>query len=99
MATKKAQSPKPKAQSEMTEMTASAVSEKKSVVKCMCKNCGKWATFSWMVLLLAGLSHMLPEQMKPVLDLKLAGITVQSAIGALGVVFALYFLLGDDEEN
>lgn len=63
---------------------------------CGCTCNGKWATFGWGVLLVGGLGHMLPAQMAPVLNWSLWGVSVQMAVGVLSVVFALYFLLGNE---
>lgn len=53
-------------------------------------------TVGWYTLLLAGLGHMFPTQMGPLLNWKL-GVTVQFAIGVVGLVVALYYLLGNEE--
>lgn len=50
----------------------------------------------WGLLLIGGLSHMLPTQMEPVLKLAQFGISVQMIIGVLSVLIALNFLLGDE---
>ncbi len=63
---------------------------------CGCTCNGKWATFGWGVLLVGGLGHMLPVQMAPVLNWSLWGVSVQVVVGVLSVVFALYFLLGNE---
>jgi hypothetical protein len=56
----------------------------------------KWVGVGWVLLLLGGLAHMLPEQMAPVLKWSLWGVSVQLAIGVVSVILALNFLL--DEE-
>ena len=56
---------------------------------------GKWLGFGWALLLLGGLAHMLPEQMAPLLSYSMYGVTVQMAVGALSVIVALYFLMGE----
>jgi hypothetical protein len=66
-----------------------------------CKNCcegkcSKWVSVGWVLLLLGGLAHMLPEQMAPVLKWSLWGVSVQLAVGVVSVILALNFLL--DEE-
>lgn len=63
--------------------------------KCSCKNCGRTAQTGWFFLLLGGLAHMLPAQMAPVLGWSYAGISLQMAVGAVSVVIALYYLLGE----
>lgn len=65
--------------------------------KCVCANCGPWATFGRVLLLVGGLALMLPAQLAPVLKLSVYGISIQTAIGAMSVVAALYFLLGDQD--
>jgi hypothetical protein len=55
----------------------------------------RWLTVGWTLLLLGGLAHMMPTQMAPVLGWSLWGITLQTVIGVLSVVFALYYLLED----
>lgn len=54
---------------------------------------GKIATFGWLMLLLGGLGHMLPGQMAPVLNWAVWGVTLQTAVGVLSVIVALYYLL------
>jgi hypothetical protein len=54
---------------------------------------GKLMSFGWLLLLLGGLGHMLPEQMAPVLKWAVAGVTMQTAVGVLSVILALYYLL------
>jgi len=56
---------------------------------------GKWVTMGWVLLLIGGLAHMLPEQMAPVLKYAAFGVTVQMAVGVVSVVLALYYLLED----
>lgn len=55
----------------------------------------RWVSMGWMLLLVGGLAHMLPEQMAPVLNYAVFSVSVQMAIGALSVVIALYYLLGE----
>jgi hypothetical protein len=59
------------------------------------KKMGFFEGAGWTLLLVGGLAHMLPEQMSPVLKMALWGITLQTVVGALSVVLALYFLLED----
>ncbi len=54
---------------------------------------GKWIGFGWVLLLIGGLAHMLPEQMAPILKWGLFGISVQLAVGVVSVILALNFLL------
>jgi hypothetical protein len=56
---------------------------------------GKWMGLGWVLLLFAGLSHMLPDQMAPILKWSLFGVSLQMAIGVVSVVLALNFLLED----
>jgi len=56
---------------------------------------GKWASLGWALLLVGGLAHMLPEQMAPLLKYSMYGVSLQMAVGALSVIMALYFLLGE----
>jgi hypothetical protein len=58
-----------------------------------CVRESKWLTASWMVLLIAGLGHMMPTQLAPVLGWGMYGITLQMVVGVLSVVAALYYLL------
>jgi hypothetical protein len=53
----------------------------------------RWMTASWMILLIGGLSHMMPTQMAPILNYAVYGVTVQMVVGILSVVAALYYLL------
>jgi hypothetical protein len=53
----------------------------------------RWMTASWMILLIAGLGHMMPTQLSPVLGWGMYGITMQMVVGVLSVVAALYYLL------
>ncbi|OGI26956.1 MAG: hypothetical protein A2184_02115 [Candidatus Moranbacteria bacterium RIFOXYA1_FULL_44_7] len=76
--------------------------EVKAVVKedeC-CGSCrnydSKWVSVGWVLLLLGGLAHMLPEQMAPVLKWSVWGVSAQLVIGVVSVILALNFLL--DEE-
>jgi hypothetical protein len=57
-----------------------------------CKN-GKWIGLGWVLLLVGGLAHMLPEQMAPLLKWSLFGVSVQLAVGVVSVILALNFLL------
>lgn len=65
------------------------VEEKKS------KPSEKWMSVGWVLLLVGGLAHMLPEQMMPVLKYSMYGVSVQMAVGVLSVIVALYYLLGE----
>lgn len=56
---------------------------------------GLWTTVGLMLLLLGGLAHMLPAQMDPLLKVAVAGVNLQTGIGVLSVIIALYFLLGE----
>lgn len=56
---------------------------------------GKWASLGWALLLVGGLAHMLPEQMAPLLKFSMYGVSLQMAVGAVSVIMALYFLLGE----
>lgn len=56
---------------------------------------GKWVSVGWTLLLVGGLAHMLPQQMEPLLKWAVYGVTVQTAVGVLSVVIALYYLLGE----
>lgn len=55
----------------------------------------RWTVLAWMLLLLGGLGHMLPEQMAPLLKWSLWGISLQMAVGVVSVILALNFLLED----
>jgi hypothetical protein len=55
-----------------------------------------WTTLGWVLLLIGGLVHMLPVQMAPIASLALWGISLQTVVGILSVILALYFLLGED---
>lgn len=55
----------------------------------------KWMSVGWVLLLVGGLAHMLPEQMAPVLKYAVYGVSVQMAVGTLSVIVALYYLLGE----
>ncbi len=46
-----------------------------------------------ILLLLAGLGHLLPGTLAPILSIGVGMITVQFVIGILSVVLALYFLI------
>lgn len=65
--------------------------------KCGCTCSGRWATAGWMLLLVGGLSHMLPVQMEPLLKWAAFGINVQMVVGTLSVLVALYYLLGNED--
>ena len=55
----------------------------------------RWVTVGWVLLLVGGLAHMLPEQMAPVLKYAMYGVTAQMVVGVLSVILALYYLLGE----
>lgn len=55
-----------------------------------------WMSFGWVILLIGGLAHMLPEQMGPIVKLAVWGMSVQTVVGILSVILALYFLLGEE---
>lgn len=55
----------------------------------------KRAVVGWVLLLLGGLSHMLPEQMAPLLKLGMWGVSLQIVVGIASVILALNFLLED----
>lgn len=65
------------------------------VEACDCKACGRPATIGWLFMLFAGLAHMLPNNMMPIMKLAVAGISLQTVIGVVCVVLALNFLLRD----
>lgn len=75
-----------KNKNEKVEQTGSA---------CDCKACGRPATIGWLFMLFAGLAHMLPNNMMPIMKLAVAGISLQTVIGVVCVVLALNFLLRD----
>ncbi|OGC91992.1 hypothetical protein A2899_02650 [Candidatus Amesbacteria bacterium RIFCSPLOWO2_01_FULL_49_25] len=56
---------------------------------------GFWMSVGWVFLLLGGLAHMLPAQMEPLLKWAAWGVTLQTAVGTVSVVIALYYLLGE----
>lgn len=56
----------------------------------------KWAIVAWALLLLGGLAHLIPAQLAPVFGWSLYGVTLQSVVGFVSVVMALYFLLGKE---
>lgn len=79
---------------------AKKVTEEKKMSSKACETCnctcgGRWATFGWVLLLLGGLSHMLPTQMAPLLAWNLWGVTLQMVVGVVSVILALYYLLGE----
>lgn len=55
----------------------------------------RWLTLGWTLLLLGGLAHMLPQQMAPILSYSWYNVSVQMAVGALSVIVALYYLMGE----
>lgn len=57
----------------------------------------KLPTLAWSFLLVGGLAQMLPVQMAPIMKLSVWGISLQTTLGVLSVILALYFLLGEDE--
>jgi hypothetical protein len=68
-----------------------SVSENEPVVAT--KQGTRWMTAAWMLLLVAGLAHMMPTQMAPILNYAVYGLSVQTVIGTLSVIAALYYLL------
>lgn len=54
-----------------------------------------WMGVGWTLLLVGGLAHMLPEQLAPLLSWSKYGVSLQSVVGVVSVVMALYFLLGE----
>lgn len=55
----------------------------------------RWNSLGWVLLLFGGMSHMLPEQLVPILKWSLFGVSLQMAVGVVSVVLALNFLLED----
>lgn len=49
--------------------------------------------FARLLLLVAGLGHLIPGVLTPVLTIGVGLITVQFVIGALSVILALYFIV------
>jgi hypothetical protein len=74
------------------------IQESNSPIKAGKKIFGLWMSVGWVLLLLGGLAHMLPEQMAPLLKFSLWGVSLQVAIGTVSVILALNFLL-DEEDN
>ncbi|KKS32704.1 MAG: hypothetical protein UU93_C0005G0012 [Candidatus Amesbacteria bacterium GW2011_GWA2_42_12] len=72
------------------------IKNSKQCEACGCSCNSKWANVGWSLLLVGGLSHMLPTQMAPLLKWGIYDITLQMAIGVVSVVLALYFLLGNE---
>lgn len=46
-----------------------------------------------LLLLIAGLGHLIPGILAPLLSLGVGIITVQFVVGALSVILALYFIV------
>lgn len=46
-----------------------------------------------LLLLIAGLGHLIPGVLAPILSLGVGMVTVQFVVGLLSVVLALYFLV------
>jgi hypothetical protein len=82
---------KTKIKTEPVSETVGQKSETKKDQSCCCNS--KWMGLGWVLLLLGGLAHMLPEQMAPLLKWSLFGVSVQLAIGVVSVILALNFLL------
>ncbi len=49
--------------------------------------------FARLLLLVAGLGHLIPGVLAPILTIGVGVITVQFVIGALAVILALYFIV------
>lgn len=49
--------------------------------------------FARLLLLIAGLGHLIPGVLAPILTMGAGPITVQFVVGALSVILALYFLI------
>ena len=49
--------------------------------------------FARLLLLVAGLGHLIPGFLAPILTIGVGAITVQLVIGALSVILALYFIV------
>ena len=49
--------------------------------------------FARLLLLVAGLGHLIPGVLAPILTMGVGLITVQFVVGALSVILALYFLI------
>ena len=49
--------------------------------------------FARLLLLAAGLGHLIPGVLAPILHLGVGQITVQLVVGALSVVMALYLII------
>jgi len=75
----------------ISKVKETAVSKKEGE-DCCCRG-SRWITVGWVLLLIGGLAHMMPAQMAPILHWALWGVTLQTVIGALSVILALYFLL------
>jgi hypothetical protein len=74
-------------------MAVKNVKVKTEEVKVKEAKTNKWMGLGWVLLLLGGLGHMLPEQMSPLLKWSLFGVSIQLAIGVVSVILALNFLL------
>ena len=92
MAMKKTKTEEAKNENMMTKLMSG-----KKCDMCSCTCSGKWASVGWGLLLVGGLSHMLPTQMAPLLKWGMYGVTLQIVVGVASVVLALYFLLGNEE--
>lgn len=46
-----------------------------------------------LLLLVAGLGHLVPGVLAPILTIGVGQITVQTVVGGLSVILALYFLI------
>ena len=49
--------------------------------------------FARLLLLVAGLGHLIPGVLAPILTIWVGMITVQFVVGALSVILALYFIV------
>lgn len=49
--------------------------------------------FARLLLLVAGLGHLIPGVLAPILTIGVGTITVQFVVGALSVILALYFII------
>jgi hypothetical protein len=59
----------------------------------------KYMNVGWVLLLFLGLGGALPEQMKPLMTLPVFGIKVQVIAGIVSVILAIYYLMGNEEND